>query len=379
MKTADLNSVLGIKKLDVFMNERKVGALALTKNHVCAFQYCDEWLMSGFSISPLSIKFDNSVQIPKYQPFEGLFGVFDDCLPDGWGWLLTDRMLRDKGIEPSDLTSLSRLALIQPNSIGSLNFRPRYEETDNKTIENFDEIARECQKIFDDVKVSDIDKYYQMAGSSGGARPKVNALINGDPWIVKFGSSLDVKNIGVKEYHYNELATKCGIDVAEHMLIDSKICPGIFASKRFDYAKTGKGLKKVHVVSAGGLLEVSHKVPALDYDHLLKLTLCLTQSMAEVEKMFKLMVFNMAIENKDDHAKNFSYLYNKREKKWKLCPAYDLTKNEGMAGEHTTTINGKGKNISRQDMLEVGKRIGISAHNSKEIIEQVLDVVKINS
>ena len=65
MKTADLNSVLGIKKLDVFMNERKVGALALTKNHVCAFQYCDEWLMSGFSISPLSIKFDNSVQIPK--------------------------------------------------------------------------------------------------------------------------------------------------------------------------------------------------------------------------------------------------------------------------------------------------------------------------
>jgi serine/threonine-protein kinase HipA len=379
VRTTDLNSVLGLKKLDVFMNERHVGTLALTKDHVVAFQYCDEWLASGFSISPLSITFDNSVQVPKYQPFEGLFGVFDDCLPDGWGWLLADRMLRDKGIEPSDLTSLSRLALIQPNSIGSLNFRPRYEETDNKTIENFDEIARECQKIFDNVKVPDIDKYYQMAGSSGGARPKVNALIDDEPWIVKFGSSLDAKNIGEKEYHYNELATKCGIDVAEHILIDSKICSGIFASKRFDYINTKEGLKKIHIVSAGGLLEVSHRVPALDYDHLLKLTLRLTQSMAEVKKMFRLMVFNVAIGNKDDHAKNFSYLYDEETQSWRLCPAYDLTKNEGMAGEHTTTINGKGKNISHQDLLEVGKRIGISAHNSKEMIEQVLDVVKTDS
>ena len=56
MRTTDLNSVLGLKKLDVFMNERHVGTLALTKDHVVAFQYCDEWLASGFSISPLSIK-----------------------------------------------------------------------------------------------------------------------------------------------------------------------------------------------------------------------------------------------------------------------------------------------------------------------------------
>ena len=83
MKTPDLKNVLGLKKLDVFMNETQVGTLALTKDHVVAFQYCKGWLDGGFSVSPLSLKFDGSVQIPKFQPFEGLFGVFDDCLPDG--------------------------------------------------------------------------------------------------------------------------------------------------------------------------------------------------------------------------------------------------------------------------------------------------------
>ena len=376
MKTNKLADILGLKKLDIFMNEKQIGALALTKNHVVAFQYCEEWLANGFSISPLSLQFDNSVQIPKYQPFEGLFGVFNDCLPDRWGKLLTDRMLKSKGFDSKNLTSLARLALIQSNSIGALNFRPNYETNEAKNIDDFDELAKECKKIFEDVEVADIDRYYQMGGSSGGARPKVNAIINKEHWIVKFESSLDVRNIGEEEFYYNELAKKCGIDVAEHMLINSKICSGIFASKRFDFQKTSNGFKKVHVVSAGGLLETSHRIPALDYDNLLKLTFLLTKSMAEVEKMLLLMVFNVAIGNKDDHAKNFSYYYDKMKETWHLCPAYDLTKNEGMAGEHTTTINGKGRDITTQDMLEVAQRIGISKHKSKLLIEQVFDVVK---
>ena len=376
MKTNKLDNILDLKKLDVFMNEKQVGTLALTKNHVVAFQYCEKWLANGFSISPLSLQFDNSVQIPKYQPFEGLFGVFNDCLPDGWGRLLTDRMLKSKGFDSKNLTSLARLALIQSNSIGALNFRPNYETNEAKNIDDFDELAKECKKIFEDVEVADIERYYQMGGSSGGARPKVNAIINEEHWIVKFGSSLDVQNIGKEEFYYNELAKKCGIDVAEHMLINSKICSGIFASKRFDFQKTSNGFKKVHVVSAAGLLETSHRIPALDYDNLLKLTFLLTKSMAEVEKLFLLMVFNVAIGNKDDHAKNFSYYYDETKETWHLCPAYDLTKNEGMAGEHTTTINGKGRNITTQDMLEAAQSIGISKHKSKLLIKQVFDVVK---
>ena len=375
MKTANLNSVLGINKLEVRMNETPVGTLALTSNHVVAFQYNQQWIASGFSISPFTLKLENKVYVPKYQPFEGLFGVFNDCLPDGWGRLLTDRMLKAHGINPNTTNSLEHLALTQSNAVGALNFRPCYADENKIEYSNFDELASECKKIFDDIDVADIDKYYKLGGSSGGARPKVNVLINGEHWIVKFGSSLDASNIGEVEFKCNELAAKCGIEVAEHKLIPSKICSGIFASKRFDYCNSNGTAKKFHVVSAGGLLEASHRVPAFDYDSLLKLTLVLTQSMAEVEKMFQLMVFNVAIGNKDDHAKNFSYYYDEAGSVWHLCPAYDLTPNAGMAGEHTTTVNGKGKNITQADMLEVAKGIGISNAKAKTLLERVFDVV----
>lgn len=124
--------------------------------------------------------------------------------------------------------------------------------------------------------------------------------------------------------------------------------------------------------NASGLLEVDYRVPSLDYDHLLKLTFKMTDSMAEVENMFRLMVFNVKVGNKDDHAKNFAFIYDDYEQQWHLSPAYDLTPNDEIAGEHTTTVNGKGKNIINEDMLEVAKRIGISRHKAKEIIERVI-------
>lgn len=34
--------------------------------------------------------------MPKIDPFEGLFGVFADSLPDGWGRLLVDRLMKEK-------------------------------------------------------------------------------------------------------------------------------------------------------------------------------------------------------------------------------------------------------------------------------------------
>lgn len=78
--------------LDVYMNDRPVGVLAETREHLVAFEYSDEWLTDGFAISPFSLPLRKGVFVPKkYDPFEGLFGVFADSLPDGWGRLLVDR------------------------------------------------------------------------------------------------------------------------------------------------------------------------------------------------------------------------------------------------------------------------------------------------
>ena len=101
-----------IKQIEVIYDNRLVGRLALTKEGLCAFEYSVEWIGSGFSISPFELPLQNGVFIAKPRPFEGGFGVFDDCLPDGWGLLILDRYLQQKGINPRTLTILDSLALV---------------------------------------------------------------------------------------------------------------------------------------------------------------------------------------------------------------------------------------------------------------------------
>ncbi|WP_305151223.1 HipA N-terminal domain-containing protein [uncultured Dubosiella sp.] len=75
-----------MKTLQVFYKERKVGTLAQGSDHRIAFEYDPDWIRDGFSISPLSLPLRPGVFLPKrYDPFDGLFGVFADSLPDGWG------------------------------------------------------------------------------------------------------------------------------------------------------------------------------------------------------------------------------------------------------------------------------------------------------
>ena len=92
-----------IKTLDVFYNgdrdgKRLVGTLALYQNRFAAFEYSKAWLENGFSISPFSLPLEQRVFIPEREPFGGLFGVFNDSLPDGWGRLLVDRVLQKNHI-----------------------------------------------------------------------------------------------------------------------------------------------------------------------------------------------------------------------------------------------------------------------------------------
>lgn len=79
-----------IRQIEVWCGERLVGRLALGREGLCLFEYAPEWLRDGFSISPFELPLRNGVIVAKARPFEGGFGVFDDCLPDGWGgWCLT--------------------------------------------------------------------------------------------------------------------------------------------------------------------------------------------------------------------------------------------------------------------------------------------------
>ena len=84
------------RKLEVYLGERKVGILAETTDRRVAFAYSEEWLDTGFAISPFSLPVEQKVFVPSSPNFHGLWGVFADSLPDAWGQLLVDRMLKAK-------------------------------------------------------------------------------------------------------------------------------------------------------------------------------------------------------------------------------------------------------------------------------------------
>ena len=360
------------KYLKVFYNDILVGTLAKTPERVVAFEYDLDWLNSGFSISPFSLPLIKKVFIPKYEPFDGLFGVFNDSLPDGWGRLLVDRLFLKNKINPVEIDNLNRLAVVQESGMGALTYKPEHRFQTENDVSNLDILAQECSKILESQNSDNLDELFQLGGSSGGARPKILTSIDNEDWIIKFPSSIDPKNIGEKEYQYSLCAKDCGINMTETKLLPSEICSGYFGIKRFD-RKNGK---KVHMVSASGLLETSHRLPNLDYNLLMKLTLELTRNYEDIEQLFRLMCFNVFAHNRDDHSKNFSFMYDNNKKEWHLSPAYDLTYSSSFNGEHATTINGEGKNPNLDDILAVAKNIGLNEKSAKNIALDIQEKCK---
>lgn len=357
------------KYLKVFYNDNLVGTLAKTPDRLVAFEYDSEWIASGFGISPFSLPLEKKVFVPKFEPFDGLFGVFNDSLPDGWGRLLVDRLFLKNKINPSEIDNLNRLAVVQESGMGALTYKPEHKFKSPEQESDYDKLAQECSKILESQNSDNLDELFKLGGSSGGARPKILTKINGEDWIIKFPSSQDSKNIGEQEYKYSTCAKDCGINMTETQLFPSKICSGYFGIKRFD-RQNGK---KVHMVSVSGLLETSHRLPNLDYNILMKLTLELTKNYQDIEQLYRLMCFNVFAHNRDDHSKNFSYLYDENNKEWHLSPAYDLAYSSSFNGEHATTINGEGKNPSLDDILAVAKNIGIKETQAKEIALEIKD------
>ncbi|MBP5594742.1 MAG: HipA N-terminal domain-containing protein, partial [Pseudobutyrivibrio sp.] len=108
-----------VSKLDVCFENHIVGTMALYKDSLAAFEYSKDWLNDGFSISPFSLPLEKGVFMPKLDPFGGLYGVFADSLPDGWGRLLVDRLMRRNGLNPESMGNLDRLAIVGESGMGA--------------------------------------------------------------------------------------------------------------------------------------------------------------------------------------------------------------------------------------------------------------------
>ena len=360
------------KALQVLFDNRVVGTLALAANHKVVFQYDDSWLEQGFSISPFSLPLENQVFVPTKDYFDGLFGVFADSLPDHWGRLLLKRLLLAHEQNPDKLTVIDRLAIVGKSGMGALTYYPEQSFSEENDNTDLDELAFQCQKILHTEYSDKLDELYRLGGTSGGARPKIMTTINDEDWIIKFSAHVDGENAGKMEYDYSCCARKCGITMSETKLFPSEVCEGYFGIKRFDRISDISGTKRVHMLTAAALLELDFEQPSLDYHSLMKLTKIITRdNKDDVENMFRRMCFNVFANNRDDHSKNFTYLYDESADSWRLSPAYDLTYSNTYYGEHTTTVDGNGRNPGKKELLAVGTMAGMKKELCMDIITEI--------
>lgn len=161
------------------------------------------------------------------------------------------------------------------------------------------------------------------------------------------------------------MAKEAGVSMPEVHLFPSKKGGGYFAVKRFD-REDGK---RYHMHTVAGLLHSDFRTPSLDYEDLLNLTGALTKDVREVEKMYRLAVFNVLAHNRDDHAKNFSFLMDENGE-WRLSPAYDLTFSSGPNGEQSTMVMGEGRKPTLKHLIKLGLEAGLSQAFIDSVIEQ---------
>jgi serine/threonine-protein kinase HipA len=373
-----------IVSIDFGGKEQQVGEL-IKEGRGIYFKYYTEFIKTGLEISPFHLPLKDSIYTAPTQPFEGLFGVFSDSLPDGWGRLLLDRTLTAKGIIPQDITPLQRLSYVGLKGMGALRYRPQIETTSQETMQiELDAIAKEMNVVLQGASSLAIDELYEMGGSSGGARPKIlvsyhpetghliygrESLAEGyEHWLIKFPSSNDRTDIASIEYAYQKMALAAGIKMSPCQLFETKSGKLFFGTKRFDRTEHGR----LHMHSAAGILNDNFRYSSMDYGNLMDATFRLERDVAGHEKILRLAAFNVFAHNRDDHSKNSSYLMDESGN-WQLAPAYDLTYSNSSHGMHSTTIAREGTNPGKNHLLELANEFRMK--QGAVIIEQVADAV----
>lgn len=362
------------------------------------FQYNNDYLNSNkyTNIFPVIFKRTNQIQVfNKYNTttFRGLPPMIADSLPDDFGNRIFNEWMKNIGNEIKDMSPVQQLAYISNRGMGAIEYSPG-KSIPSSDIINLDNITNILKEILDvkkdvkDLKLNDIGllNIFKLGTSAGGARAKVVVsenkeslkLIPGDinfsdeynHYLVKLNMGTDSYNREKVEYGYYLLAKEAGINMMNSKLIDDKH----FATLRYDRI----GGEKQHVLTATGISGLDYKDRNVSsYENLFLIANYLNLSVPNMDSLFRRMVFNYIFHNTDDHLKNHSFLYDKNKNRWKLTPAYDINYpldalNKYLGVQHSLSLNKKGKNIVKNDLLELAEKHSIS--NPEQIIKEVSKV-----
>ncbi|MEL7601511.1 MAG: type II toxin-antitoxin system HipA family toxin [Proteiniphilum sp.] len=399
-----------VLKITLWNND--VGAAYWDTERNCAvLEFYESFSLNNWDIAPLIMPLedlqrgDRLYYFPENQgkTFKGLPGFMADSLPDDYGNKILDEWFAAKGRSVVEFTPLDRLSYIGKRGMGALEYEPAHHDpiltsSSQLDISQLTELAKEVltqrEQFKANIRAENSVMYdiIKIGTSAGGAKPKAVIAFNeqtGDIrsgqvsapdgytyWLLKFDGVEDKKvtdnplGIGRIEYAYYRMAADCGIKTSECRLLDDKSYAH-FMTKRFD--RTDDGMK-LHTQTLCALAHFDRDKP-YSYEQAFGVMRRLHLPYPDMEQMYRRMVFNVIARNHDDHTKNHSFIMS-TEGEWRLAPAYDLCFSYSAAGkwtnQHQMSINNKRDNFTKEDLLTVGRNIGI--RNYASIVEEIIDV-----
>ncbi|MEN8192088.1 MAG: type II toxin-antitoxin system HipA family toxin [Bacteroidota bacterium] len=394
-----------------------VGAVAWDENTgIASFEYDLEFLRLGWELSPIKMPVSSNNRIfsfpeltisrgGEYDTFKGLPGLLADVLPDRYGNQLINAWLAQNGRSENSMNPVEQLCFIGTRGMGALEFEPAYYKPTKRTfhveINGLVDIAKKMlsQRAGFETSLQEDEHKAMMdilkiGTSAGGARPKAiiaynpktkdvksgqtNAPKGFEHWLIKLDGVSDTqfgqsKGYGRVEMAYYLMAKDCGIEMMESQLFEEN-GRAHFMTKRFDRSISNE---KHHIQTLCALQHYDYNnVNSYSYEQLFQTMRSLRLPYPQAEQMFRRMVFNVVAKNCDDHTKNFTFRLQK-DQEWELAPAYDLCHayrpDSIWVSQHALSINGKRKNISKDDLLTIAKSMNIK--KAEKIILQISEIV----
>lgn len=391
---------------------KRVGAISWNpQTGLGTFEYDPNFIKTNLELAPILMPLNEQnrlFQFPENREnntFKGLPGLLADILPDKYGNALINTWLTRQGRPSNSLNPVETLCFIGQRGMGALEFEPVQPKSKNQAskldLSNLIEIAEQIltgRKDFTANLSRDEEKalfeILKIGSSAGGARAKALIAYNEktgevrsgqsnvpkgfDHWLIKFDGVSDSQfgasqGYGKVEMAYYYMAIDAGIQMEECRLLEENN-RAHFMTKRFDRKK---GNEKIHLQTFCAMRHFDfNEVHLYSYEQLFETMRMLLLSYPEAQEMYRRMVFNVMARNCDDHTKNFSFMMNPNGE-WQLAPAYDICHayrpGSDWVSQHALSINGKRKNIKKEDLLSLAKEMNIK--NAIEIIDRIAEIV----
>lgn len=346
-----------------------IGRLFLAdSNRKVGLEYAPAWLKNGFELSE-GLPLARGVFIPKERDMAA--GAVDDARPDRWG----ERVIRNI-FKPARLSVLEYLYFAGDDRFGALGVSlnsASYQPSGNGAMAGLDDLGdleRAVSAILSGEKLDEkLLRLVRPGPSFGGARPKSVIQMDEFQWVVKFseGESFDTQ---VVEHATMRLAALCGINVAETKALPLAKGHAV-AVKRFDRL----GPLRAHVISAKTVLGAAG-LP-LGYPEMAQSMrrICRAESIrGQQEELFRRMVFNILMDNTDDHEKNHAFI-RAGDGFYELSPAYDVVPSVQGLGYQQMRVGKSGGESSIENALSEAPSFGLKKDQAHAIVKKVVGVV----